>query len=125
MTILQAALMALYPTLIVLCLVVAARYARVLNDLSGATRSLVCSLLLMLATLLGEQVYYGLGRVNGTWAVLNNYTPIVVLMKTGYVAALLYMVYALHELAPASINKNLAVVWVVALWFVSFISFLW
>jgi hypothetical protein len=96
----DAAIAAIYPVLVILGMTIWARYLPLIAELQAGVRTLVCSLLMMVTTIIAEQVYYGFGRFTGEYAAwVQNYWVIAVL-KLGYVSSFSYMLYAFWMLAP-------------------------
>ena len=100
MTFPDAALAALYPVMVILGAIIWLRYLPLLNDLQNGVRILVCSLLMMVSTIILEQVYYGFGRFTGNYLTWVTAPTIVFALKVGYICSFCYMLFAFWMLAP-------------------------
>lgn len=77
------------------------RYFPLIKVLENGVRTLVCSVLVMVTTIIAEQCYYGAGRFTGKYVDVAMNPLIVGALKIGYIASFCYMLYAFWLLAPS------------------------
>jgi hypothetical protein len=97
----DAAVSALYPVMVILGMTIWSRYLPLISKLDNGVRTLVCSLLLVVTTIIGPQLYYGLGRFTGSYIQFAMNPVLVAILKLGYVSGFCYMLYAFWLLAPS------------------------
>lgn len=108
MTFSQAGLLALYPVMIVLGGLIWMRFLPTLKllDPHSGTRALVCSLLVLVISIVAEQAYYGALRGAGrtTYEAWSSFAPFVALLKIGYVTGFAYALYAFWLISPTRLK---------------------
>ena len=116
MSAIDAAIAALYPVIILMGTLVWARYLAVVKELEAGQRTLVCSLLVMVATIVIEQVYYGLGRFTGRYIEISMRTEVIAFMKLGYILSFCYMLYAFWMIAPTRPTMKVPIILAGLVW---------
>ena len=116
MTFPDAALAALYPVMVILGITIWLRYLPLLRDLQNGVRTLVCSLLMMVTTIILEQIYYGIGRFTGDYTKWASDLTVVFSLKIGYIMSFCYMAYAFWMLAPTKPKLIVPIALSVSIW---------
>ena len=97
----DAALGAMYPVMAILGGIIWLRFLPTLHSLETGIRALVCSMLVIVAGIVLEQLIYGFGRFYGSYIQIATSPPLVVLGKLLYIVGFSYMLYAFWLIAPA------------------------
>ena len=107
----DAALTALYPVMVVLGLTVWIRFLPVLRQLENGTRTMVCASLMIVATVIYEQVLFGWGRLTGAYLSINASPLWVGLGKVSYTLGMCYLLYAFWQISPARPRLTAPLAW--------------
>lgn len=113
---LDAALSAFYPAIVVMGLLIWARFLPLLKTVSTNTRPLVCSMLVIVSAVMLEQVVYGYGRVTGNYTYIIQHAWLVAAGKILYCAGFAYMLYAFWLLSVVRPRVWVSLSFAFALW---------
>lgn len=104
----EALVAALYPVIVILCSLVWLRYYPLLRTIADdGLKALVAAMLVMVATVAAEQVYYGLGRfVPAQYHALSHWIPVVGILKCGYISSLCLNLFAFWKISPQKVTLS-------------------
>jgi hypothetical protein len=125
MSFVDAAVVFLYPILIALAVMVVFPWTRVLPQLTDkqALHRLALGMIVVVTTLLCENIYYGIGRMFPLYMAYLTEAPLALVFKAGYVVGLAFKFWALQTIAPSFIQLTRAVVGFILVWLFFFIFF--
>ena len=119
MTIEQAALAALYPVLMTLCLITLFRFWPARRNLAGSNRTLVTGLLILVFVIAVESTYYGITRFHPPlYDVFGWNVWLVGSMKIGHIAAISLLLRAYWEITDAKPGHYALALTAIAMWLV-------
>ncbi len=100
MTLIDAALSAFYPVIVLMGAMIVARFWPLLAQVEATTKPLICSMLVLVIGIGWEHVLYGYGRFSGDYIniALNHW--MVGIGKTLYMVGFAYLLYAFWVLSP-------------------------
>lgn len=120
MNILDAALAAFYPLLVIMGMLIVLRFAPLLRAVELNTRPLICSTILIVLAVMWEQALYGYGRFSGTYISIATNPCMVGAGKIVYTAGFAYMLYSFWLLSPTKPRLWASFVFAGGAWLVIF-----
>lgn len=100
MSALDAALSAFYPVLVIMGVLILLRFFPLLANVAPTTRPLICSMLVVVMSVMWEQIMFGYGRFSGLYLTIANAPLLVGIGKIGYMVGFSYLLYSFWLLSP-------------------------
>ncbi len=100
MTLIDAALSAFYPVIVIMGVLILLRFFPLLSAVERTTKPLICSMLVVVMGVMWEQILYGFGRFSGMYIAIATTPGWVAIGKIILMAGFGYMSYSFWLLSP-------------------------
>lgn len=114
--ILDAALSAFYPLLVIMGILIVLRFAPLLRAVENNTKPLICSTILIVVAVMWEQILYGYGRFSGEFITIATTPWLVGIGKVMFMVGFGYMSYAFWLLSPTKPKLWVSLAFVFSTW---------
>ena len=120
----DAALSAFYPVIVVMGLLIWARFLPLLRTVEQNTRPLICSVLVLVTGIMVEQIVYGYGRFMNQYITIAMNPYMVALGKSLFLTGEAYMLYAFWLLSTVRPRLWVSLFFAASLWALIFAALL-
>ena len=100
MALIDAALSAFYPVIVIMGVLILLRFFPLLGYVEKNTRPLICSVIVVIIGVMWEQTLYGYGRFSGQYITIATDPHLVALGKIVFMAGFAYALYSFWLLSP-------------------------